>query len=140
MLQEGFANSGLVLQESELVEDTELQTLPFLKARLLEALRIHHPVHLLGARLTTEEEVSLLAYRIPVGTGVILDYKACINAACFGSIVHSFQPERWMTDDLEKRTDMQRHVDIVWNKAPSQLLTIDIACMQLRKLILGVSS
>jgi hypothetical protein len=53
-------------------------------------------------------------------------------------MVHTFQLERWMTGDLDKLMDMRRHVDIVWGKAPSQRLTVDIACMQLRKLVFNV--
>jgi cytochrome P450 len=138
-LQEELVNSGLVHQASELARDSILQTLPFLQACIWEALRTHPPLHLLDAQLTMEDVVSLWAYRIPNGTSVVLNYNACLNAACFTPIVHTFQPERWMIDDLDELMDMRRHVDIVWGKAPSQRLTVDIACMQLRKLVFNVS-
>ena len=139
-LKEEVSNSSAVLDKPGIAEYFALPHPSYLQACILEALRLHPPVHLLESQVTMDKEVHLWGYRVPVGTVIVPNYNACLKATCFHPMVHSFQPERWMTNDLEKLTDMKRHLDTIWGNSSTQHLIMDITCMQIHKGISNVSS
>lgn len=82
----------------------DLPRLPYVRACLMETMRLYPPVYALP-RLTAEDE-TLGSHRIPRGTGVLVSISGLHRAPIWGEDRDAFRPERFLKPDWPRRAYM----------------------------------
>ncbi|OAA43657.1 Cytochrome P450 [Metarhizium rileyi] len=87
---------------------TEVSTLPYLDACVLEALRVHPPFALPFERVVPEGGITLLGHFLPTGT--IVGASPYVTNRCktmYGEDAEFWRPERWLEGDAEHKKKME---------------------------------
>ncbi|KAJ0923804.1 putative cytochrome P450 [Helianthus annuus] len=82
-------------QGREMITEDDLDNMPYLKAVLKEALRLHIPAPLLVPRESTKD-VKLLGYDIPSGSQVMINAWAIARDPLIWEEPEEFRPERFL--------------------------------------------
>ncbi|KAJ0919101.1 putative cytochrome P450 [Helianthus annuus] len=82
-------------QGREMITEDDLDNMPYLKAVLKEALRLHVPAPLLVPRESTKD-VKLLGYDIPSGSQVMINAWAIARDPLIWEEPEEFRPERFL--------------------------------------------
>ncbi|GAB1313123.1 hypothetical protein MFIFM68171_03333 [Madurella fahalii] len=89
---------------------TQSQEMPYLQAVIKEALRMHPATGLPLERVVPEGGVTINGRFFPEGTIVgINSWVEHRNKAIFGDDAGTFNPDRWLQEDKEKISAMNRH-------------------------------
>jgi cytochrome P450 len=116
-----------------------IKTMPYLQACILEGLRVYPPVFSqLRERVAPPEGVVLNGYAIPGGTYVGLNGIGCQLSHIFGDDVEEFHPERWLINDEVRLKRMRRDLDLVFGYGNSKCLGINMANLELNKVVFEV--
>jgi cytochrome P450 len=125
----------------KLVPNSVIKKMRFLQACILESLRTHPPVFSqLRERVAPPEGVVLNGYAIPGGTYIGFN---CIGSQLhhhFGDKVDEFRPERWLIDDELQMKQMRRDLELVFGHGNSKCLGMNIANLELNKIVFEVLS
>lgn len=87
---------------------TEVSTLPYLDACVLEALRVHPPFALPFERVVPEGGITMLGHFLPAGT--IVGASPYVTNRCktmYGEDAEFWRPERWLEGDAEHKKKME---------------------------------
>ncbi|OVA20565.1 Cytochrome P450 [Macleaya cordata] len=84
----------------EVVEESDLPKLSYLKLVIKEAMRLHPPAPLLVPRETTEN-CTIMGYDIPAKTRVFFNAKAIAKDPKYWENPEVFQPERFLDNNIE---------------------------------------
>ncbi|XP_065874507.1 cytochrome P450 736A117-like [Euphorbia lathyris] len=86
--------------KSEITEDDDLNRIPYLKAVIKEALRLHPPLPLLIPRVSTQD-VKVKGFNIAAGTQVFINVYAIGRDHALWDRPEEFLPERFMNSDID---------------------------------------
>ncbi|KHN98028.1 Cytochrome P450 [Metarhizium album ARSEF 1941] len=87
---------------------TEVSSLPYLDACVLEALRVHPPFALPFERVVPEGGVTVLGHFLPAGT--IVGANPYVTNRCrkmYGEDAEFWRPERWLEADADHKRKME---------------------------------
>ncbi|KAM0018755.1 putative cytochrome P450 [Helianthus debilis subsp. tardiflorus] len=87
-------------QGREMITEDDLDNMPYLKAVLKEALRLHVPAPLLVPRESTKD-VKLLGYDIPSGSQVMINAWAIARDPLIWEEPEEFRPERFLNNKMD---------------------------------------
>ncbi|KAM0283725.1 hypothetical protein ACHAQH_002314 [Verticillium albo-atrum] len=114
---------------------THSQKMPYLQAVIKEALRLHTAVALPMERVVPEGGVAIGDHFFPDGTLVgINPWVYHRNTAIFGPDAHTFNPDRWLTDDASSLSAMNKNL-ISFGAGARTCIGRHIAHLQMAKLI-----
>ncbi|XP_076905050.1 3-beta-hydroxylase-like [Bidens hawaiensis] len=83
-----------------MITEDDLENMPYLKAILKEALRLHTPIPLLVPRESTQD-VSVLGYDIPCDTQVFINAWAIARDPLKWEAPEEFRPERFLNSPID---------------------------------------
>ncbi|KAF2469384.1 cytochrome P450 oxidoreductase [Lindgomyces ingoldianus] len=109
--------------------------LPYLQACISEGLRCYPPEMQLRERMAPPEGDFIGGYNIPGGTYVGFNAIALQHNKIYGEDTEVYRPERWFDKDEERRKQMQRTLDLMFSHGSSKCLGLDIAYMEMNKLV-----
>ncbi|PVH84007.1 cytochrome P450 [Cadophora sp. DSE1049] len=128
------------------IKDSDAKLLPYMQAVIKEGLRIFPPVTGMMTKMAPPEgdTVELDIHGtgapekvfIPGGTKIsIAQWGIQRSKATFGEDAELFRPERWLIDDHEEVTRLERVVDLNFGYGKYQCLGRPIAWMELNKCV-----
>lgn len=128
---------------SPVIQEAEAQELKYLQAVIKEGLRIWPPVTGLLSKVVPaagdEVEIDGKKMFIPGGTNIgWCVWGIAMNKDIFGEDARMFRPERWLIDDTEKLTKMNKAVDLVFGYGKYQCLGRPVALLELNKVFFEV--
>ncbi|KAB5581171.1 cytochrome P450 [Coniochaeta sp. 2T2.1] len=89
---------------------TELLDLPYLDASVKEAMRLYPALFIGLPRTVPAGGATIDGYHVPAGTDVDANpYVVHRNPDVFGADAEEYNPDRWLTDDDERRRLMQQN-------------------------------
>ncbi|KAL4568675.1 hypothetical protein LXL04_024290 [Taraxacum kok-saghyz] len=91
-----------VVGKAKIIEESDIQRLPYLQCIVKETLRIHPPVPFLIPR-KTKTKVKLNGYIVPKGTQVLVNVWAIGRDSTLWNDALNFVPERFLTSGLDVR-------------------------------------
>ena len=113
----------------------EAQKLPYLQAVIQESLRVHPAVGAPLTRVIGNNGVHLAGQYFPVGTEVGINaWVLHNNKDVFGPDASEFKPERWLTEDTEKRVIMDRNF-LAFGAGPRTCIGKNISLLEMYKVI-----
>ncbi|OLN97617.1 Pisatin demethylase 2 [Colletotrichum chlorophyti] len=116
-------------------EFKQTQQMPYLQAVIKEALRLHPATGLPLERVVPEGGATISGRFFPEGTIVgINTWVQHRNKAVFGQDADHFRPERWLTDDEQKLSVMNRNW-IPFGMGSRTCLGKNISILEISKLI-----
>jgi len=126
-----------------IIRETEAHELKYLQAVIREGLRVWPPVTGLLSKVVPEsgDEVEIDGKNmfIPGGTKIgWCVWGITMNKEIFGEDADMFRPERWLIDDSERLTRMNKTVDLVFGYGKYQCLGRPVALMELNKVFVEV--
>ena len=123
------------------IKNREAQALPYLRACVMEGLRIFMPLNGVSTRLVPSPGgYDYNGIHLPAGTEVGWSlYSMLRRKDIFGPDADTFRPERWFDDDVEKLKMRERVQEMAFGTGRASCLGKDIALMELRKAIFEVS-
>ncbi|KAF9698121.1 hypothetical protein EKO04_003935 [Ascochyta lentis] len=120
---------------SDPVKFQEAQKLPYLQAVILEALRIHPAVGAPMVRVVGPQGAQLAGQFFPPGTEVGINaWVTHRNKSIFGSDADVFRPERWLTDNKEERSVLDRNF-LAFGSGPRTCIGKNISLLEMSKVI-----
>ncbi|KAF2635619.1 cytochrome P450 [Massarina eburnea CBS 473.64] len=122
------------------IQDSMARKLPYLQACIAEGLRKYPPLFQLRERVVPPQGDSLHGYYIPPGTFVGINGLATQLDDVYGDNVDAFEPERWLIDDKERLRGMNRTLELVFGYGGSKCLGVNMAYMELNKIIFELFS
>jgi cytochrome P450 len=128
---------------SPVIQEAEAHELKYLQAVIREGLRIWPPVTGLLSKVVPkagdEVEVDGKKKFIPGGTNIgWCVWGIAMNKEIFGVDANMFRPERWLINDTEKLTRMNKTVDLVFGYGKYQCLGRPVALLELSKVFVEV--
>ncbi|QIW94503.1 hypothetical protein AMS68_000021 [Peltaster fructicola] len=124
---------------TEVITNNAAQALPFLRAVVLEGLRMFMPLTGLAGRLPPKGGLVLEGTYIPEGAEIgLCAYAMLRRTDLFGSDADSFRPERWIEGDPKFIESMERHHSLIFGAGRSSCLGKNIAMMELRKAVFEI--
>ncbi|KIX05178.1 uncharacterized protein Z518_06050 [Rhinocladiella mackenziei CBS 650.93] len=119
------------------IQNSEAQALPYLRACIMEGLRMFMPLNGISTRLSPSPDgYTHNGIYIPAGTEVgISIYSMLRRKDIFGPDADTFRPERWFDKDTERLKARERVQEMVFGTGRTSCLGKDIAWMELRKVI-----
>ncbi|KAI0108427.1 cytochrome P450 monooxygenase [Daldinia grandis] len=112
----------------------EAQKLPYLKAIILEGIRIRSPTSYGHYKKTPPEGDTINGIFIPGGTGIGHNSLALTRSeAIFGEDVEVFRPERFLECDEKKKAERALAIDIIFGNGRWMCAGKFIAMMELHK-------
>lgn len=125
---------------SPVIKNSEAQALPYLRAVIMEGLRMFMPLNGLAGRLPPKGGFTLNEVFIPEGTETgFAVYSMLRREDLFGHDADTFRPERWIDNDPAFIQSMEKNHELVFGSGRSSCLGKNIALMELRKTIFEVS-
>lgn len=120
------------------ITNDEAENFKYLKAIILEGIRIFPPAAALYPKVSHKDQV-ICGVHIPAGTNVSWSpWSIMRNVAIFGEDAALFRPERWMEDNRPK--DMERTVMMAFAMGSRwECLGKNIAMIELNKIFVEVS-
>jgi cytochrome P450 len=113
----------------------DAQKLPYLRAVIYETLRMHPAVGAPLARVIGPDGAQLAGYFFPPGTELGVNaWVVHRDTSIFGADADKFNPDRWLTDDAEKRTNMERN-SLAFGAGPRVCLGKNISLLEMYKVI-----
>ncbi|KAH8882517.1 cytochrome P450 [Thozetella sp. PMI_491] len=98
------------LQEAGTISFQQTQEMPYLQAVIKEGLRMHPATGLPLERVVPEGGTTVSGHYFPAGSIVgINTWVEHRNPEIFGPDADVFRPERWLTEDQDKLSYMNRH-------------------------------
>lgn len=91
-----------VLGKDEILEETRISKLPFLRAVLKETLRLHPPAPFLVPH-KSESDVELFGFRVPQNAQILVNVWAMGKDSSIWSDVDLFVPERFLESKIDFR-------------------------------------
>lgn len=124
------------------IQNREAQALPYLRACIMEGLRIFMPLNGISPRLAPSPDgYTHNGIHIPAGTEIgISIYSMLRRKDIFGPDADTFRPERWFDQDTERLKARERVQEMVFGTGRTSCLGKDIALMELRTAIFEVSA
>ncbi len=138
-LQQEIDNAVATKSISNPIQVDEALKLPYLQSCIKEGLRIFPPVASLRERVTPPHGDYLNGHFIPGGVNVGLNLRAMQRNRIFGSDPEVFRPERWLEQDAESLTEMEKVHSMIFNHGDSKCLGMRIANLTLNKFFVEVS-
>jgi cytochrome P450 len=123
---------------SATIKDADARKLPYLQACILESLRKYPPLFQLRERIVASQGDFLHGYEIPPGTFVGVNGLATQLDSVYGDDVETFKPERWLTANDVQLKQMHSTLELVFGYGNSKCLGMNMAYMELNKLIFEV--
>ena len=120
--------------------DEAVRELPYLQACIREGLRIFPPITALRERVTPPEGDIISGYRVPGGVNVGLNMRGILLNEVFGTDPDVYRPERWLEATPETLNEMKSVQDLVFGFGFTRCLGINIATMNLNKVLVEVSA
>ncbi|RAR09523.1 pisatin demethylase [Stemphylium lycopersici] len=125
-------NNGTI---SDPITFREAQGLPYLRAVINESLRVHPAVGAPLTRIVGKDGANLAGHYFPPGSEVgVNPWVMHYNEEIFGSDAAQFKPERWLTDDAEKRSFMERN-SFAFGAGPRVCIGKNISLLEMNKVI-----
>lgn len=122
------------------IKYTEALKLPYLRACIMEALRMYPPLFGLKSKVSPPEGETVNDVFYPPGTEVcICDDALCRRKDIFGVDSDVFRPERFLEGDVELQKRRTSTVECVFGTGRFQCLGKHIAWMELHKAVFEVS-
>lgn len=112
--------------------------MPYLQACIAEGLRVFPPIFLLRERQVPLPGDILHGYRVPGGTFIGLNALATQLHPVYGDHPEEFHPERWLINDKVQLRKMHRNLELVFGYGGSKCLGVNMANMELNKIIFEV--
>jgi cytochrome P450 len=113
----------------------EAQELPYLHAVIYESLRIHPAVGAPLTRVVGQNGAHLAGQYFPPGSEVGVNaWVIHYDEGVFGPDAWKFNPERWLTDDSEKRAAMERNF-LSFGAGPRTCIGKNISLLEMHKVI-----
>jgi cytochrome P450 len=113
----------------------ESQKLPYLHAVVQEILRMHSAVGTPLTRVIGTNGATLAGQYFPPGTEVgVNPWVIHNNEEIFGPDASEFKPERWLTDDVEKRATLDRNF-LAFGAGPRTCIGKNISLLEMYKVI-----
>lgn len=124
------------------IQNREAQELPYLRACIMEGLRVFVPLNGVSPRIAPSPGgITHNGVYIPPGTEVgISIYSMMHREDIFGPDADTFRPERWFDKDTERLIARERVQEMVFGTGRTSCLGKDIAWMELRKVIFEAST
>ena len=124
------------------IKNREAQALPYLRACIMEGLRIFMPLNGISPRLApTPAGFTHNGIYVPGGTEIgISIYSMLRREDIFGPDANTFRPDRWFDKDSERLKARERVQELVFGTGRTSCLGKEIALMELRKVLFEVSS
>ncbi|KAL8910993.1 MAG: hypothetical protein Q9171_003762 [Xanthocarpia ochracea] len=127
--------------ESDIVKnDVANQKMPYLQACIKEGLRVFPPITALRERVTPPEGDIIDGHHIPGGVNVGLNMRGVLLNEAFGSDASVFRPERWLEADTKQLNEMKNIHELVFGHGFTRCLGINIAKMNLNKVLFEVGA
>lgn len=122
------------------ITNSEAQALPYLRAVILEGMRIFVPLHGIGTKNPPKGGAFVEGVFVPEGTefGMAL-YSMLHRKDIFGQDADMFRPERWIDNEESDIRAMEKVAELVFGAGRSSCLGKNIALMELRKALFEVS-
>ncbi|KAH7081133.1 pisatin demethylase [Paraphoma chrysanthemicola] len=113
----------------------QAQKLLYLQAVIQEALRLHPAVGAPLTRIIRPGGATLAGHFFPEGTEVGVNaWVLHRNAAVFGAEADVFQPERWLTPNLEEKAHLERNL-LSFGAGPRVCLGKNISLLEMSKVV-----
>lgn len=127
-------------QLSDAIRNEEARGLPYLQACIREGLRIFPPITALRERVTPPEGDVINGHQVPGGVNVGLNMRGVLLNEVFGPDPEIYRPERWLESSEERANEMKSVQELVFGHGSTRCLGINIAQMDLNKVIVQVSA
>ena len=121
------------------IRDQEARGLQYVQACIKEGLRLFPPLGQLRERMVPPEGDTYKGKHIPGGTFIGLNTRGIELSPVFGEDAQVFRPERWLTHDEARLSEMSRIQDHVFGHGTTRCLGAPIASMILNKIFVEVS-
>ncbi|KAJ4330854.1 hypothetical protein N0V95_009987 [Ascochyta clinopodiicola] len=113
----------------------EAQKLPYLQAVIMEALRVHPAVGAPMIRVVGPQGLHIAGQFFPSGTEIGVNaWVVHNNKSIFGPDAHVFRPERWLTENKEERTVLDRNF-LAFGAGPRTCIGRNISLLEMSKVI-----
>ena len=119
--------------------DEAVRELPYLQACIKEGLRIFPPITALRERVTPPEGDIINGHHIPGGVNVGLNMRGVLQNPVFGADPEVYRPGRWIESSPDTLAEMKRVQELVFGHGFTRCLGINIATMNLNKVLAEVS-
>lgn len=120
------------------VQYTEAKKLCYLQACVLEGLRRFPPISQLRERVVPPGGDIISGHHVPGGTFIGLNTWGTQLDEVFGSDPQVFRPERWLKNDNDHLEAMHQTVELVFGYGSTKCLGMQMAMMELNKMIFEV--
>lgn len=123
------------------ISNTKAQTLPYLKAVVLEGLRMFMPLTGLVSRVPPKGGMIIEGTFVPESCEIGFQvYSMLRRRDIFGQDADTFRPERWLEGDAESIRNMERCHSLIFGSGRTSCLGRNVAMMEIRKVVFEVSS
>lgn len=116
----------------------EAQKLCYLQACVLEGLRKFPPISQLRERVVPMGGDTISGHYVPGGTFIGLNTWGTQLDEVFGSDPQVFRPERWLINNNDHLEAMRRTVGLVFGHGSTKCLGMQMAMMEINKMIFEV--
>ena len=124
---------------SEILQNDEANSkLPYLEACIKEGLRVFPPITALRERMTPPEGDVINGFHIPGGVKIGLNMRGVLLNEVFGSDPEVYRPERWLEADPKGLGEMKGVQELVFGHGFTRCLGINIAKMNMNKVLFEV--
>lgn len=125
-------NNGTI---SDPIKFREAQGLPYLRAVINESLRVHPAVGAPLTRVLGKDGANLAGHYFPPGSEVgVNPWVMHQDEDIFGPDASQYKPERWLTDDAEKLSTMERNF-LAFGAGPRVCIGKNISLLEMNKVI-----
>lgn len=133
---DGAVSKGLI---SSPIRDSESRKLPFLRAVILEGLRISPAAPPPVFKKVPKGGYTISGYRVPEGTEIGYNTLGAMRAKRYwGDDPNVFRPERWLDGDSKTYVIMGKALHVSWGFERCSYETRTIIRMQLNKVFVEV--
>ncbi|MCJ1398854.1 hypothetical protein MMC11_002055 [Xylographa trunciseda] len=117
------------------IKFSQSTNLPYLRACVMEGLRIFPPTAELSERMTPPEGDTIQGYKIPGGVFIGLNVRGIQRNKVYGEDVDIYRPDRWLEVDKEHLREMSKTLDLVFGYGETKCLGYNLAQMTIFRII-----